>query len=361
VKIGVIGAGQLGRMLGLAGYPLGLTFRFWDLTQDSPAFPLGENMVGAYDDSEALERFASGLDLVTYEFENVPVSTAENLAARLPVWPPPAALAVSQDRLSERTCFAKLGIPNPPYIGVNSKDELEDAVRTIGLPAVLKTRRLGYDGKGQQLLTTAADLAAATVSVPSILEGFVSFSRELSIIAVRSTAGETHFYPLAENHHGDGILRWSIAPAPGLRLELEAMARDYATRVLDAFGYAGAFTIELFETGSGLIANEMAPRVHNSGHWTIEGSPVSQFENHLRAILGWPLGPTERPEPAGLINLLGTLPDLRWVLSQPDVHLHLYGKQSRPGRKLGHLTVTGHPGEDMKSRLAELLASLNST
>lgn len=352
--VGILGGGQLGRMLALAGYPLGLRFRFLDPAQDAPAGQLGELVVGDYDDEELLRQFATGLDVITYEFENVPVAATRLLP--VPVFPPPAALDVAQDRLAEKTFFQQLGIPTPSFAAVNSLAELESAVTRIGLPAVLKTRRFGYDGKGQQVLRTAEQIAPAWQEmgdVPLILEGFVPFERELSIIGVRGRDGTTAFYPLIENEHRAGILRRSIAPAPDTAT-LQASAEALARSVLEALDYVGVLAVELFQAGERLIANEMAPRVHNSGHWTIEGAETSQFENHLRAVLGLPLGPTTPRGQAGMLNLIGTLPDTAAVLSVPGAHLHLYDKAPRPGRKLGHITLRADDRLTLDQGLARL-------
>jgi 5-(carboxyamino)imidazole ribonucleotide synthase len=355
--VGVLGGGQLGRMLALAGYPLGLRFRFLDLSARAPAGQLAELNAGDYEDPDALHRFAEGLDVVTYEFENVPVASARLLAERLPVYPPPAALEAAQDRLVEKTFFQSLDIPTPPFLAVDSEESFRAALRLIGLPAVLKTRRLGYDGKGQLVLRQPNDAEYAwriLGDVPQILEGFVPFRRELSVLAVRSRGGETAFYPLIENHHRDGMLRLSLAPAPGLAVDLQRQAEEYAQRILAALDYVGVLAIEFFEHDDRLLANEMAPRVHNSGHWTIEGATTSQFENHLRAILGWPLGSTQPLGHAAMVNLIGSTPPPETVLSLPRTHLHLYGKAPVAGRKLGHVTIVERDEPALSGRLAEL-------
>lgn len=357
MRVGVLGGGQLGRMLALAGYPLDLIFRFLDPSPDAPAGQLAEHIAGDYNDLQLLDRFASGLDLVTYEFENVPVATARHLAERVPVYPPPEALEVSQDRLAEKTFFNSLGIPTPPFSEVASREALERACEATGFPAVLKTRRLGYDGKGQFVLKRPGDITPAWETLggqPLILEGFVAFRRELSILAVRSANGEKVCYPVVENHHADGILRLSVAPAPRLAPALGEKARDYAYRVLDALNYVGMLAIELFEVGDQLLANEMAPRVHNSGHWTIEGAETSQFENHLRAILCMPLGSPAAVSRAAMLNIIGKIPDVEQVLAVPGAHLHLYGKEPRPGRKLGHVTILEDANGPYEERLVRL-------
>ena len=363
--IGILGGGQLGRMLALAGYPLGYHFRFLDpVAGAAPVDALAERIRSEheYDDEAALAQFVAGVDAVTYEFENVPVAVAEALAARVPVYPPPAALKFAQDRLIEKTFFRDLDIPTPPFAPVETRAELEAAVAKVGLPAMLKTRRLGYDGKGQFFIRSTEDVEAAwqTLSgVPLILEGYVDFDRELSILAVRGKAGETAFYPLVQNRHHDGILHRSIAPAPDVSPEAQALAQSYATRVLERLDYVGVLAIELFGVGEMLIANEMAPRVHNSGHWTIEGAETSQFENHLRAIMGMPLGSTAPRGHTAMLNILGDFPpDVAAILAIPGTHLHLYDKTARPGRKLGHITLRCDDQGDFDTRLAQVKALL---
>jgi 5-(carboxyamino)imidazole ribonucleotide synthase len=350
-------------MLALAGYPLGLRFQFLDPAVDAPAEQLADRLVGAYEDMECLQKLASLVDLITYEFENVPVTTARFLEQRHPVYPPPTALEAAQDRVAEKTFFQKAGIGTAPFVAVSSREELGQAVEKLGLPAILKTRRFGYDGKGQELLRQADDLPRAWETlggVPLILEGFVSFEREVSLLAVRGRKGETAFYPLVENHHREGMLRLSLAPAPGLTNAVQAEAEEHGRRVLDALDYVGVLAIEFFQVAGGkgkrLLANEMAPRVHNSGHWTIEGAVTSQFENHLRAILGLPLGSTTTRGLSAMVNLIGTLPDVPSLLALPDVHVHLYGKAPRPGRKLGHVTILAADADSLRERLAQVQA-----
>ena len=340
--VGILGGGQLGRMLAMAGYPLGLRFRTLDPSAAAPAGHLTEHFVDDFTDTDALSHFSIGLDICTYEFENVPVDSARFLNRRVPVYPPPQALETSQDRWVEKSFFQDLGIPTPPFVRVGSWVELEQAIETIGLPALLKTRRFGYDGKGQYVLSKDEDavLAWQTLGgVPLIFENKIEFEREVSILAVRSAGGETKFYPLVENLHEKGMLRLSLAPAPNLKSELQEQAEDYARRVLESLSYVGVLAIEFFQKEGKLYANEMAPRVHNSGHWTIEGAETSQFENHLRAILGMPLGSTATKGYSAMVNLIGAIPDRRAVLALSDAHLHLYGKSVRPNRKVGHVTV----------------------
>jgi 5-(carboxyamino)imidazole ribonucleotide synthase len=359
--VGVLGGGQLGRMLALAGYPLGLRFRFLDPSSSSPAGQVGHRIAGEFEDEEALERFAEGLEVVTYEFENVSVQAARHLERRVPVYPPPQALEAAQDRLPEKTLFQSLGIPVPPFAPIDTKQELECALQRIGLPAVLKTRRLGYDGKGQWVLREPGDAERVWSSLeppspPLLVEGLVPFEREVSLLAVRSRQGETAFYPLVENHHREGILRLSLAPAPGLTPEIQAQAQAYGERLLNALDYTGVLAIEFFQCQGRLLANEMAPRVHNSGHWTIEGAETSQFENHLRAILGLPLGSTALRGMSAMLNLIGTMPDTAAILNVPGAHLHLYGKTPRPGRKLGHITLRAEDPTLLETRVAQIRA-----
>lgn len=361
MRVGIIGAGQLGRMLGLAAHPLGIEPRFLDPSEDPPARIAGEVIRAAYDDPDALARLAEGAEVVTFEFENVPAAAARLLSSIVPVRPGDRSLQVAQDRLAEKRCFDRLGIPVAPYAPVATSEELASALDEIGTPSVLKTRRLGYDGKGQLLLHERSRAAAAWKELgerPCVLEGFVEFQRELSMIAVRGNDGATSFYPLTQNEHRDGILRVSVAPAAA-DPEMERLARDYAARLLEALDYVGVLALELFDRGGELLANEMAPRVHNSGHWTIEGAATSQFENHLRAITGLPLGSTQTTGASAMFNLIGSVPDPAAVLALPDAHLHLYGKSARPGRKLGHVTLRGadHPTlGGATSRLREMLA-----
>jgi len=340
MKIGIIGAGQLGQMLALSGFPLALQFRFLDSSPESPGAQVAPIVVGAFDDIKALRRLAGEVDVVTYEFENVPVAALHEMAATRPCFPPVDALRVSQDRILEKELFGRLGVPTPPYRAVDTLADLEAGVAALGLPCVLKTRRLGYDGRGQRVLKKRADVGPAWEalgSVPLILEGFVKFDREVSIIGARSTRGETRSYPIVTNTHREGILRVTVAPTRDARLQ--RAAEGHLRRVLDNFGYAGVLTIEFFVAGGRLIANEMAPRVHNSGHWTIEGAVTSQFENHLRAILGLPLGDTRPVGHAAMVNYIGTMPDRDRVLALPGAHHHDYGKAPRANRKLGHCTV----------------------
>ncbi|WP_119342507.1 5-(carboxyamino)imidazole ribonucleotide synthase [Meiothermus hypogaeus] len=364
MRIGVLGGGQLGRMLALAGYPLGLRFRFLDRVAEAPAGQLAELLQGDYADEAVLGRFAEGLELITYEFENVPVGAAKWLAERRPVYPPPVALEVAQDRLAEKTFFQGLGIPTPLFYPVLTQNDLLDGLERTGFPAILKTRRLGYDGKGQKLLHSSNDLETAWLQLggqPLILEAFVPFERELSILAVRSRSGQVAFYPLVENHHAGGILRKSLAPAPATPARLQHEAEHLALRVMEKLDYVGVLAIELFEVEGTLWANEMAPRVHNSGHWTIEGAETSQFENHLRAVLGLPLGSTAARGHSAMLNLIGQRPNTALVLEIPGAHLHWYGKAVRPGRKVGHITLRTAAPDALEVGLKQLEAVLAET
>ncbi|HMM43044.1 MAG TPA: 5-(carboxyamino)imidazole ribonucleotide synthase, partial [Thermomicrobiales bacterium] len=331
---------------------------------DAPVADLGELVVGAYDDPDALARFVDGLDVVTYEFENVPAHAARSLERHAPVYPPPAALDVAQDRLSEKTFFNALDIPTPRYVAVDDRAGLGAAVAALGLPAVLKTRREGYDGKGQAILREPGDLDAAWQSLggrPLILEAFVPYDRELAILAARGRDGSVAAWPVVEIEQVDGMLHRAFVPARGVDDALAATARGYVERALAKLDYVGVLAIELFQVGDGLLGNEMAPRVHNSGHWTIEGARTSQFENHLRAILGYPLGQTDALGAIGLRNLIGTMPDPAAVLAIPDAHLHDYGKAPRPGRKLGHVTVRAAGEATRDARLARVDAVMRLT
>jgi 5-(carboxyamino)imidazole ribonucleotide synthase len=356
-RVAVLGGGQLGQMLGLAGIPLGISFAFLDPSPNAPAGAVGDLVVGGLDDVDAARRAASDAAVVTYEWEGVPADTARALQSTMPVHPLPRALEVSQDRLVEKDTFRSLGIATAPYRAVDDRASLDTAIGELGLPAVLKTRRGGYDGKGQAVLRSPvdADVAWAQLGgVPLLLEGFVAFSRELSIIAARGTDGETICWPAVENQHIGGILHLTRAPAPGLDDTLQAHAVASIRPVLDSLDYVGVCCVELFQVDGALLANEMAPRVHNSGHWTIEGAETSQFENHLRAVLGWPLGSTAARGASAMINCVGTMPDRDSILAVPGSHLHDYGKDARPGRKLGHVTVTATDEATLGERLASV-------
>lgn len=354
MKIGILGAGQLGRMLALAGYPLDFDFVFLDPAVEACAAPLGTHLHAAYDDTAALDALCRQVDLVTYEFENVSARSAEFVAQRTHLYPPPQALAAGQDRLAEKQLFERLRIPVPRYLPVATREALALAVRHVGLPAVLKTRRLGYDGKGQAVLRRAEDLDPAWERLGGqalILEAFVPFQRELSCLGVRAADGELAFYPVVENVHRDGILRTA---QPRAHDPLQAEAEDYVERVLAELGYVGVLAFEFFVADGRLLANEIAPRVHNSGHWSIEGAECSQFENHLRAIAGLPLGDTALRGLSAMVNFIGQAPDTAALCAIPGVHVHHYGKTPKPLRKVGHATVTAVDEAQLQARLGAL-------
>ncbi|HZP28964.1 MAG TPA: 5-(carboxyamino)imidazole ribonucleotide synthase [Acidimicrobiia bacterium] len=355
--VAVLGGGQLGRMLGLAGVPLGVRCRFLDPGAGAPAAALGPLVVGPLGDEAALAQVAAGATVATYEWEGVPAAGARFLEARLPVRPGPAALDVAQDRLAEKDLFRRLGIGVADYVAVDDRRGLSAGLEAVGVPSILKTRRGGYDGKGQVVLRDRHDatLDAAWGELGAadglILEAMVPFDRELSVLAVRGLDGETACYPLVENVHREGILRVSRAPAPRVDHALAKQAAALAGKLLDEFGYVGVLAVELFDVAGMLFANEIAPRVHNSGHWTIEGAETSQFENHLRAVLGWPLGSTAARDHSVMVNCIGEMPDREAVLAIPGAHLHDYGKEPRPNRKVGHVTITAPSSEELASRL----------
>ena len=355
--VGILGGGQLARMMALAGAPLGLRFLVLDTVADACAGQFAPMVVGDYTDQSALAQFASQVDVATFDFENVPAQSAQWLTDRVSVFPGPPALATAQDRLAEKTLFRELGIPVPPFAAIGTLAELQAAVQGIGTPCILKTRRLGYDGKGQFRIKTPADVDAAWAALGAqaghvglILEGFVAFQRELSVVAVRGRDGQFRAWPLTENWHVDGVLSASLAPAQ-VEDALRDTALGYAQALAEALDYVGVFALELFCRDGELLANEMAPRVHNSGHWTIEGSETCQFQNHLRAVLGLPLGSTRMLGHACMLNWLGAMPDANAVLAEAGGHWHDYGKQPRAGRKVGHATLRA----DSREELAEAL------
>lgn len=361
--VGVLGGGQLGRMLALAGTTLGHRFVFLDPGAESVAGHVGQLRVGAYDDEERLQELARKSDVVTFEFENVPVRSLKFLGELVPVHPPPRALEVSQDRVDEKQFFRALGIPTPAFAAVSSQAELERAVAQLGLPAVLKTRRFGYDGKGQWVMRTPDDVARAWSALGAaslIVEAFVPFERELSILAVRSKTGEVRFWPLVENEHREGILRVSIPESPAWTPKLQETAEAYIESILSELDYVGVLAVEMFLWGNALVANEMAPRVHNSGHWTIEGAETSQFENHVRAVVGLPLGSTRMVGRSAMLNLIGRCPPIDSLLAVEGAHVHVYGKDAAKGRKLGHVTVRASSHEELMEKVARLRAIIDS-
>lgn len=359
MTIGIVGAGQLGQMLALAGYPLGFDFLFVDRSADVPAGRIAEVLTGELDDPVLLTELARRSDVVSIDWENVNVATLRQAAGRTRVAPPLRAVAIAQDRLLEKKAFGRLSIPTTRHAAVNDHASLCKAVSRIGLPGVLKTRRMGYDGKGQQVLRKEADIDRAWQtlgSVPLLYEELVPFDYEVSIIGARSRSGEMAIYPLNRNYHVDGILRLTLAPWPAPRLA--RLAGAHLSRVLKAFNYVGVLAIEFFVHRGRLIANEMAPRVHNSGHWTIEGAVTSQFENHVRAIAGLPLGDASARGHCAMINLIGDMPRPTPFLTESGLHWHDYSKQPRPGRKLGHCTLIEQNAARRNVRARKLLARL---
>ncbi len=359
MRIGVIGAGQLGRMLGIAARELGIECRFLDPSDSPPAACTGDVIRKAFDDADALSELATSCDVVTYEFENVPVEALHAIADRVTVYPPPEALRIAQDRLNEKRLFDLLNIPLPGYRAIDSLEQLQAAIAALGLPLVVKTRRFGYDGKGQIVIRDKRHARSAWNELRQhrlIAEAWVAFDFEVSIIGVRDPAGAVATWPLTRNEHVDGILRTSRAPVenPGLY----ERASDYMHRILQHLDYVGVLALELFVTGDDLLANEIAPRVHNSGHWTIEGAETSQFTNHLLAITGQPIRSTVCPEHAGMINLIGTMPADASDLGDSRAHLHDYDKTPRPGRKLGHITVVAASAKACDERLRQLSESV---
>ena len=360
MTIGVVGGGQLGRMLALAGIPLGQKFLFLDRSADTPAGQIAPSLVGEFTDRKLLRALAARSEVLTFDWENVSLEGLRALGKATRIAPPLAALAMSQDRIAEKRLFAKLDIPTTRYAAVDSVPSLVRALRAVGLPGVLKTRRLGYDGKGQTVVRTIEDAWHGYEKLrgaPLIYEEFVPFDFEVSIIGARSRSGEIAIYPLNRNLHRDGILRLTRAPF-GLPT-LQRLAARHLRSVLEHFRYEGVLNIEFFVRRGKLIANETAPRVHNSGHWTIEGAATSQFENHLRAILGLPLGATTARGHAAMINLIGTLPARELVLTTPEAHWHDYGKESRPGRKVGHVTVLADSAARRDAAARKLLRAID--
>ncbi|MFU8831159.1 MAG: 5-(carboxyamino)imidazole ribonucleotide synthase [Wenzhouxiangella sp.] len=355
MRVGILGGGQLARMMAAAGIPLGLDFVFLDPAEDACARRYGELLVANWEEAPDRADFKS-CERVTCDFENVPADVLVRLASQTTVRPGPEAFASAQDRLVEKTLFEQLGIPVPPFATVSTRPQLLSAIERIGLPAVLKTRRLGYDGKGQAVLRTMEDLEPAWAGLGGrdlILEGWVRYSHECAITAVRSAAGELVFYPLSWTVHDQGILKLASAPAP-VDESVSDSARTMVRRLMEQLDYVGCLTLELFVTDSGLLANEFAPRVHNSAHWTIEGSVTSQFENHLRAVCDLPLGDTAMRGHALMLNWIGSMPDPNRLLAVPGLRWHDYGKQPRAGRKVGHATLVADDREQLRERVIKL-------
>ncbi len=357
MNIGILGGGQLARMMAQAGRSLGLNFMFLCPDIYACAAPFGEHLCVPYGDEDAQKRLANWADITTYEFENVPLSVVDSVQKKVSLYPSSSVLSVARDRLKEKTLFRNLGIPTANFSPVDSLEDLRNAMKNIGFSAILKTRTDGYDGKGQALLHGKNDLPSAWMKVgkaPCIVESMVAFNRELSIIAVRDQRGKMVFYPLSENHHRDGILRLSISRQDD---PMQARAEAKIRYIMEDLNYVGTMALELFQVKDQLFANEFAPRVHNSGHWTIEAAQTSQFENHLRAICGFPLGKTTSVQSAAMVNLIGLLPSERQILNITDATPHFYCKAERPGRKVGHVTLTSkdYTSEDFQQRLSTLL------
>jgi 5-(carboxyamino)imidazole ribonucleotide synthase len=358
-RVGIIGGGQLGRMLALAGYPLDINCRLLDPNPDACAADVAPTMRGRFDSAADLKRLASAVDVVTFDIENVPAEALAAISGIVPIHPAPAAIATAQDRLLEKQLFQSLGIPTAAFRAIEDANDLGPAIAELGVPLVIKSRRLGYDGRGQRVARSLAEAERGWKDlgqVPAIAEAWIDFDRELSLIGVCGTHVQKRFYPLSENVHRDGILRHTVAPYANKALQQQA--ERWLDSIFARFDYRGVLTVEFFHAEGKLIANEMAPRVHNSGHWTIEGAETSQFENHLRAVLGWPLGDTSPRGHAAMANLLGAMPQLERVLATPGVHLHHYGKEPLAGRKLGHCTILDSSRERLLERLQALQQAL---
>jgi 5-(carboxyamino)imidazole ribonucleotide synthase len=362
-RIGMLGGGQLAGMLARAGAPLGM--RFLQLAPvHERAGGYVETISTGYDDEHALRQLADRVDVVTYESENVPVRTVDLLSDMTIVRPGSAALSVASDRWREKELFDTLGIATAPYARIERMEDLDDAVSRIGLPAVLKTQRLGYDGRGQAVCRSTEELRTAwhrLGGVQLLYERLIAFDREVSIVGVRSAAGAVRFYDVGENVHEHGMLRTTLVPAPGWTPSLDERARAAISAIMQHLDYVGVLALELFQRGDDLLANEIAPRVHNTGHWTIDGAVTSQFENHLRAILDWPLGDTTTRSVTVMVNIIGTVPDVTRLLEVPGAHVHLYGKEPRPGRKLGHVNVSVDTIQDGRAVLTDMLIRMRDT
>ncbi|HEX9260321.1 MAG TPA: 5-(carboxyamino)imidazole ribonucleotide synthase [Acidimicrobiales bacterium] len=351
--VGVVGGGQLGRMLALAGVPLGVRCICVEPAEDPPAAAVAEVVKAAYGDRDALALLARRCDVITIEIEHVDVAALSELDPNLPLMPNLAAVRATQDRLAEKRALQAAGVATAAFA------EPHEAPRGFPGGSIVKVRTGGYDGRGQLRVPPGGDVIAASRSLgaPAIVEQVVRFDRELSIVAARSTSGEVRCYPLVENRHADGILRETVAPAPGVTATLQAEAEALVSALLSSLDYVGVIAVELFDVDGHLVANEVAPRVHNSGHWTIEGARTSQFEQHLRAILGWPLGDPSPVGHAAMVNLIGHEPPMGALLAIDGAHVHRYGKAARPGRKLGHVTAVA-PTESERDCLLDRVTDL---
>lgn len=364
-KVAILGGGQLARMLVQAGVPLGTAFQVVDKSADVCAAQLAPVQAIDWADQDALIALATDVDVVTFDYENVPADSAGQMARHTEVCPNARALAVAQDRMAEKALFQSVGLDTARHAAVSSREDLDAALAAIGCPSILKTRRMGYDGKGQFRLRSTADAESAWQELGEaaqkhglILEALVPFRRELSVLAVRSRRGEFRTWPLVQNWHDHGILSISLAPAL-VSDAMQAQAVQHARNIADELDYVGVFALELFVDGDRLLGNEMAPRVHNSGHWSIEGAVTSQFENHVRAVAGMPLGSTELRGSSLMFNWIGQMPDRDTALGHADVHWHDYGKSPRPGRKLGHATICAGDHVTVLARAEALAAELD--
>jgi 5-(carboxyamino)imidazole ribonucleotide synthase len=361
MKVGILGGGQLGRMLTLAGYPLGITCSCYDDTPNVSASFTGHVEAGSVTEIKRIDAWVKHQDVITYEWENFPTELVGHIAALRPLHPSVKALVAAQDRWHEKVLFDELDIPVPAFRFASDEAELRTAIDELGCPLVVKTKTGGYDGKGQAVVRSDDDIPAALALLnhsPVIAEAFVDFQSEVSAIGVRARDGDIKVYPLTHNTHVDGILRRSVAPAV-VPAEFEQAAQRHLGAIMKKLDYVGVLALEMFVTPGGLLANEMAPRVHNSGHWTQNGATTSQFENHLRAVTGMPLGSTEPLCPTAMVNLIGFIPPIDRVLAVPGTHVHLYDKEVRPGRKVGHINVTAPTTTELMERVAavERLAS----
>jgi 5-(carboxyamino)imidazole ribonucleotide synthase len=365
-RIGILGSGQLGRMLALAAAKLGIEVRFFDAQLNSATEIFKDRESGAFDDKASLKHFCSELDLVTYEFENIPLIAGEICSELTVLYPPLEALKYTQDRLLERELLAKVNVPHAEYRLANSQGELLEVAKEFASDLVVKTLRQGYDGKGQARIYKEQGLEAQSKRIwlelkqeQLLAEKFVPFKREISLVAVRSSKRETLFYPIGENHHRDGILFKSIVPAPNLSANLEKEAIEYTRRIIEELDYVGVIAVEFFDLGDKIVANEIAPRVHNSGHWSQDGVLTSQFENHIRAILGAPLGDISLIGATTMFNIIGELPNLTEILQLKQVQLHLYHKSPRAGRKIGHINVVNAKDGNYQTTLKKVEEILN--